>query len=189
MKVIALNSNYTSQAPECDKRVYLMADSSLAKSGKPWFLPEFADEFALRPHLVFRIGRLGKNIARRFAHRYIDAVTIGASVSASPLPEGAISQAFDGAAMIGDFIPIEEIADVNHITGTFAIEGSQPATLCSADMICKIDELIEYISQYFTLKIGDIIYSGFGNDATTLAIDQVLHGTIDGKEVLNIKVK
>lgn len=189
MKVLALNSNYPSLSTVCDKKVFLMADSSLAKSGKPWFLPEYAESFAYRPHLVFRVGRLGKNIARRFAHRYIDAVTIGASVEASPMPDSAIANAFDGAAMIGDFIPIEEIPDINNITGLMGIEGGEITSICSADMICKIDEIIEYLSQYFTFKIGDIIYSGFGSEAVTLAIDQVLHGSINGKEVLNIKVK
>lgn len=189
MKVIAINSNYPTIADACDKRVFLMADSSLAKSGKPWFLPDYAERFEYRQHIVFRIGRLGKNIARKFALRYVDAVTVGASVEASPLPQSAIANAFDGAAMIGDFIPIEEIDDINSIAATLGIEGQETATLSSADMICKIDELIEYLSRYFTLKIGDIIYSGYGNAATPLQINQTLIGTINGTEVLNIRIK
>ena len=105
------------------------------------------------------------------------------------MPDSAIANAFDGAAMIGDFIPIEEIPDINNITGMMGVDGGKTTSLCSADMICKIDEIIEYLSQYFTFKIGDIIYSGFGAGAVPLAIDQVLRGSINGKEVLNIKVK
>lgn len=99
MKIIALYDNYEPQ--QFDGKVYLMADSSLAKSGKSWFLPEFAPEFTYHTHLVIRIGRLGKNIARRFAHRYVDAVTVGATVTACGIADNAIAKAFDGAAMIG----------------------------------------------------------------------------------------
>ena len=77
--------------------------------------------------------------------------------------------------------------DREPLSKTFIVNHTTPAEM--ADMICKIDEIIEYLSQYFTFKIGDIIYSGFGSEAVTLAIDQVLHGSINGKEVLNIKVK
>ncbi len=189
MKVIGIKENYPNIAEQSNLNVFLMADSSLAKSGKPWFLPEYADSFQCNTHIVFRIGRLGKNIAKRFATRYIDAVTIGASVHAVGLPDGALSQAFDGAAMIGDFIPIEEIDDINNIAGSLSVSDANTTNLNSADMLCKIDELIEYLSKYFTLKIGDIIYAGYGDAPTTLNIGQTLSGTINGNEVLNIKIK
>ena len=118
MKIIALYDNYEPQ--QFDGKVYLMADSSLAKSGKPWFLPEFAPEFTYQTHIVIRIGRLGKNIARRFAHRYVDAVTVGATVTACGIADNAIAKAFDGAAMIGDFLPIEQISDLNEINASLA---------------------------------------------------------------------
>ncbi len=189
MKVIGIKENYPSISEQSNLNVFLMADSSLAKSGKPWFLPEYAESFHYNTHIVFRIGRLGKNIAKRFASRYVDAVTIGASVHATGLPDGALSQAFDGAAMIGEFIPIDEINDINNIVGSLSVNGENATNLNTADMICKIDELIEYLSKYFTLKIGDIIYSGFGDNSTKLSIGQTLSGTINGNEVLNIKIK
>ena len=186
MKIIALYDNYEPQ--QFDGKVYLMADSSLAKSGKPWFLPEFALEFTYHTHLVIRIGRLGKNIARRFAHRYVDAVTVGATVTACGIADNAIAKAFDGAAMIGDFLPIEQISDLNEINASLA-NGDIVTTYQSSQMACHIDEIIEYVSKYFTLKIGDIIYTGFGDSSTPLAIGQHLTGSINGENVLDIKIK
>jgi len=188
MKIISLRDNYTSKDSQPAHNVYLMADSSLAKSGKPWFLPEFASEFTYHTHIVFRIGRLGKNIAKRFAHRYIDAVTVGATITASDFNGSAISQAFDGASMIGDFIPIEQIDDICNITASLT-NGNACTEYASCNMISSIDEIIAEISKYFTLKIGDIIYSGFGDTPTTLAIGQHLTGKINGNEVLDIKIK
>lgn len=185
MKIIALQDNYSDTEKISDEKIYLMADSSLAKSGKPWFLPDFSPEFTYRTHIVFRIGRLGKNIARRFAPRYIDAVTVGATISASDINQGAISQAFDGAAMIGDFVDIENL---NDITATLT-NGNATTSLSTEEMIYKIDEIIEYVSKFFTLKIGDIIYSGFGRDSGILQIGQHISGTINGNEVLRISIK
>lgn len=185
MKIIALQNNYSNTANLSDEEIYLMADSSLAKSGKPWFLPDFSPEFTYRTHIVFRIGRLGKNIARRFAPRYIDAVTVGATISAAGINHGAISQAFDGAAMIGDFVAADNLADIIAILSNDDFTTS----LSTGEMIYKIDEIIEYVSKFFTLKIGDIIYSGFGSESGTLEIGQHLRGTINGNEVLNISIK
>ncbi|MGM9804410.1 MAG: fumarylacetoacetate hydrolase family protein [Muribaculaceae bacterium] len=185
MKIIAFHENYPTVAQQCSGNVHLMADSSLAKSGKPWFLPEYADEFVYHTHIVFRVGRLGKNIAARFAHRYVDAVTVGATVEAPALGNGALANAFDGAAMIGDFVPIQ---DLQLITASLT-NGSVTTTYSADEMLWKIDQLIEYISRYFTLKIGDIIYSGWGDSPTPLAISQHFIGTINNQEVLNIKIK
>ncbi|MGN0213646.1 MAG: fumarylacetoacetate hydrolase family protein [Muribaculaceae bacterium] len=185
MKIIALNNNFNAQ--QADGSVFLMADSSLAKSGKPWFLPDFADSFTYHTHIVFRIGRLGKNISRRFAHRYIDAVTIGTTVTAHGV-NGAFCNAFDGAAMIGDFIPIEDIGEIADVEASLTDNGK---TICfrANQMATQIEQIIENISKYFTLKIGDIIYAGYGDLPNPIAIGNHLIGAINNREVLNIRIK
>lgn len=188
MKVIAVKNNYKTQA-DFEPQVYLMADSSLAKSGKPLFLPAYAEAFKAHTHLVVRIGRLGKNIAKKFAHRYVDAVTVGLSVSAEGGAGGAMAQAFDGAAMIGDFIEIDKVADLHNIDIVTSIGGEPVVKFCTATMLHDVYELIEYLSKYFTLKIGDIIYTGYCDDAITLEIGQTITSKLNGEELLEIKIK
>ena len=187
MKIIALNCNYNGLNPKQSGEVTVMADSSLARSGKPWFLPEFGDAMLCSPHIVYRMGRLGKNIARRFAHRYIDAVTIGCTVQACGL-KGALGNAFDGAAMLGEMVTVQQAGDLDQLVARLAC-GEQMSECPARQMTMPIDEIIEWVSQYFTLKIGDLIFAGHPEQQLSLAIGDHLKGTINNLEVFDIKIK
>lgn len=201
MKVIGIKNNYSissvsEQLPEQanNPTVFLMSDSALLKDGKPFFLPDFAENFKCSPSIVFRVNRLGKNIAKKFASRYYDAVTIGVAVKACGMKEqfadndaGSLADAFDGAAILGDFVPITEIGESADFD--FMVDGVSVMKGSSSRLIADIDTLIEYISRYFTLKIGDIIFACDPEPCHTMKIDTVLSATLNGNEVLHFKVK
>lgn len=198
MKVIGIRNNYRAEGDaECEQSnptVFLMSDSSLLKDGKPFFIPDFAERFVCAPSVVVRVCRLGKNIARRFANRYYDAVTIGLAVTAEGMKgafenddAGALAEAFDGAAILGDFV---EIGDVKMpLEFDFTVDGKQVMKGSSSQLIADVDQLIEYISRYFTLKIGDIIFTCTPPPCHEMKIDTVLSATLNGNEVLHFKVK
>lgn len=194
MKVIGIKGNYDKQEAAS---VYLMADSSLQKDGKPLFLPDFAESFVAYPSLVVRINRLGKNIARRFAPRYYDAVTVGLCVEAQGFKGGAgiagvdsAVNAFDGAAVLGDFIPAEELGKQENATFSVAVNSNQVAEIAIADMTMDIDSLIEELSKYFTFKIGDILYTGYRKECGfKLSINDVISGKLGNTDLLHFKVK
>ncbi len=194
MKVIGIKGNYNASEKA---QVYLMADSSLLKDGKPLFLPDFAKEFIAYPALVVKINRLGKNIAKRFASRYYDAVTVGLCVEAHDFSNNAkiagtasIVNAFDGAAILGDFIPIENYdLTSNHIINISSTSGDN-IELNTADMILDIDSLVEELSKYYTFKIGDILFTGYKPElGIKLSINDNIIGKLDNNELLHFKIK
>ncbi|MGN0213159.1 MAG: fumarylacetoacetate hydrolase family protein [Muribaculaceae bacterium] len=199
MKVIGTRYSIDKEAGapalnEAMPAVFLMSDSSLLKDGKPFFVPDFAERFGSTPYVVARVSRLGKNIARRFAHRYYDALTVGIAVNAEAMhgnfcggvPE-ALACAFDGAAILGDFVGMEEIAAAGHISAT--VDGTMLMECDVAALTGCIDSLIEYVSRYFTLKIGDILYACIIGDKTYMTPESVVSATLNGAEILHFKVK
>lgn len=174
--------------------VYLMSDSSLLKDGKPFFVPDFANEFVGSPSIVIRICRLGKNIAAKFANRYYDALTVGLALTAKGMSGsiagdgGALTNAFDGAAILGDFVPKENVAQPFELS--VSVDEKEKAKHTYDEEINRIDKLIEYISRYFTLKIGDIIYADIDEQsAFPMKIDTHVSARLNGSEVLHFKVK
>lgn len=196
MKVIGIKGNYINSSTESTS-VYLMADSSLLKDGKPLFLPDFASEFIAYPSLVVRINRLGKNIARRFAPRYYDAITVGLCLEAVGVNDNAkiegiysVCNAFDGAAVLGDFFPIENFSNAENGIFSISVNNSAPINTDLNDMKMDIDSLIEELSKYFTFKIGDILFTGYKKEnGFTLSINDIISGKLGDTELLHFKVK
>lgn len=194
MKVIGIKGNYN---PKEQAEIYLMADSSLLKDGKPLFLPDFAESFVAYPALVVRINRLGKNIAKRFAHRYYDAVTIGLCVEAKGFKattftnKGSVINAFDGSAVTGDFLPIESISLKDENTPfSIAVNGKTISEQSTGSLTMDVDSLIEELSKYFTFKIGDILFTGYNSESGfQLNINDSITGKLGENEILNFKVK
>ncbi|MGN1245104.1 MAG: fumarylacetoacetate hydrolase family protein [Muribaculaceae bacterium] len=197
MKVIILKHNIKplSQTRPNEPRpeVVMMTDSSLLKDGKPFFVPDFADKFMAHPYLVLRIGRLGKNIARQFAWRYLDGITLGFAVEAQGLHEqfadggpGAVANAFDGAAILGDFMRPEKV-----LTDPFVvtINGKLCLQCPRVLIILSIESMIEYVSRYFTLKIGDLIYVCGVGPSIQLNMESTVTAAVNGNEVMHFKVK
>lgn len=196
MKIIGIDGNCRegSQEEGGMPGIYLMCDSSLLKDGKPFFVPDFAESFVAYPTIVVQVCRLGKNIARRFAHRYYDRVTVGLSVEAAGMKErfaaggcGALCRAFDGAAILGEMVDVAAAGDRLEYA---VAEGGRECFAGSTAMLQRgIDELIEHVSRYMTLKIGDYIFVSRPQAGVPLRIGMQLAATLAGQEVLRVKVK
>lgn len=205
MKIFAVGMNYIQHNKELDGTLYkpeepvifTKADSALLKDSKPFFLPDELGRIDYETELVVRICRLGKSIPQRFAHRYYDAVTVGIDFTARDLQnrlraEGKpwdLCKGFDGSAAIGEWVSIEKFRDIQAIHFRLDINGNTVQEGCSSDMLFKVDEIIAYISQWFTLKTGDILYTGTPAGVGPVHIDDHLMGWLEDRKVLEFNVK
>lgn len=205
MKIFAVGMNYIQHNKELDGTLYkpeepvifTKADSALLKDSKPFFLPDELGRIDYETELVVRICRLGKSIPQRFAHRYYDAVTVGIDFTARDLQnrlraEGKpwdLCKGFDGSAAIGEWVSIEKFRDIQAIHFCLDINGNTVQEGCSSDMLFKVDEIIAYISQWFTLKTGDILYTGTPAGVGPVHIDDHLTGWLEDRKVLEFNVK
>ena len=201
MKIFAVGMNYILHNKELDGTLYkpeepvifTKADSSLLKDGKPFFPPDDLGRIDYEGELVVRICRLGKNIPVR----YYDAVTVGVDFTARELQsrlrkEGGpweLCKGFDGAATIGEWVDVAKFRDVQALRFRLDINGLTVQEGCSADMLFKIDELIAYISRWFTLKTGDILYTGTPPGVGPVSVDDHITGWIEDRKVLEFNVK
>ena len=204
MKIIALGKNYADHALEFDGTVerpavpmiFMKPDSAILKNGKPFFLPDFLGRVDYEAEIVVRIGRLGNSIPERFAPRYCDGITVGIDFTARDwqrrlIAEGApweMSKGFDGAAVLGDFRPIEGI-DLKNIPFRLDIDGTTVQSANSAQMIFGIEETIAYVSRYCTLRTGDLIFTGTPAGVGAVAIDNHLQGYLHDEKVLDFYVR
>ena len=205
MKIIAVGMNYMAHCHELHANeklpeepvLFMKPDSALLKDSKPFFIPDFSKQIHYETELVVRISRLGKNIAPRFAHRYYDAVTVGIDFTARDLQnklrsEGKpweISKGFDNSAVIGDFVPVSRFKDVQNLNFHLTIDGNKVQEGNTGDMLFKIDDLIAYISQFYTLKIGDLLYTGTPVGVGPVSINQHLEGYLEGEKLLDFYVR
>lgn len=191
MKVIGITGNYGTEdgmSPRC----YLMADSSILYSGRPFFVPDFAQRFVACPSIVVRTSRLGKGIAPKFASRYWDALTAGMAVQAindCDASAGALDRAFDGAAIVGEWVPVSSLDDPTHAVVTTMINGEVQSQQCLAHMTLSLDHLLAGISQRCSIKMGDMIFTGDAGSGHNLAPGDRITATIGGRQVLDVKVK
>ena len=177
--------------------IFMKSDSSLLKDGKPFFIPDFSSEIHYETEIVVKIDRLGKNIAERFAHRYYNEVTVGIDFTARDLQSKLraqglpweISKAFDNSAALGTFIPVERVGDINRIPFHLDINGTTVQAGNTQDMLFPVDKIIAYVSCFFTLKIGDLIYTGTPVGVGPVKIDDHLQGYIGEQKLLDFFVR
>lgn len=177
--------------------IFTKADSALLKDGKPFFPPDDLGRIDYEGELVVRICRLGKNIPVRFAHRYYDAVTLGVDFTARELQQRLRSEGkpwelckgFDGSAAVGQWVSVDKFRDIQALHFHLDINDKTVQEGCSSDMIFKVDELIAYISRWFTLKTGDILYTGTPAGVGPVNIDDHLTGWVEDRKVLEFNVK
>ena len=182
--------------------IFTKADSSLLKDGKPFFVPDFMGRIDYETEVVVHISRLGKSIDRKFAHRYYDAVTLGIDFTARDLQkrlreEGQpweIAKGFDGAAVIGEWIEKEKLYSPDKTGDNEGIQalhfrmemnGEVKQQGCTSDMLCGVDSLIEYISRFFTLKTGDILFTGTPVGVGPVKPDDHIIGYLEERKVLD----
>ncbi|MBQ2366893.1 MAG: fumarylacetoacetate hydrolase family protein [Bacteroidaceae bacterium] len=204
MKIIAVGKNYADHALEFDGTVerpsapmiFMKPDSAILKNGKPFFVPDFLGRVEYEAEIVVRISNLGKNIPTRFAHRYYDAVTVGIDFTARDwqrqlIAEGApweLSKGFDGAATLGEFVSTEGL-DVNNLSFRLDIDGKTVQSSNSGNMLFSIDEIVNYVSKYCTLRTGDLIFTGTPAGVGPVAIDNHLQGYLQGEKVLDFYIR
>ena len=215
MKLIVLYNNYPATALNIEPLdVYTLPDTALLKDGKPLFIPDFADLCTVQTHLVVRICRLGRSISERFAHRYYDAITVGATFTAENLRQELaaahrpwdLAVGFDGAAAVGKMIPLYENhppqtndseAGVNQhfmplsndIAFSLQNNGTTIHEATSGMMLNHIDKVIAKISKHYTLRQGDLIFIDRSIASRPLQREEVLSVTVDNEELLYCKVK
>ena len=205
MKIFAIGMNYALHNKELHSTlskpekpvIFLKADSALLKDHKPFFVPDFMGRVDYETELVVRICRLGKSVPQRFAHRYYDAVTVGIDFTARDMQHTLrekvlpwdICKGFDGAATIGDWVDVDKFRDIQAIHFHLDINGQTVQEGCTSDMLYKVDEIIAYISQFYTLKTGDILYTGTPAGVGPVHIDDHLEGYLEDRKVLEFNCK
>ena len=177
--------------------IFTKADSALLKDRKPFFIPDHLGQIDYEAELVVRICKLGKTVPERFAHRYYDAVTVGIDFTARELQKKLreagqpwdLCKGFDGAAVLGEWVSKEKFRDVQAMHFHLDINGQTVQEGRTSDMIFSIDHIVSYISQFFTLKTGDIIYTGTPVGVGPVLIDDHLEGWVEDRKVLEFNCK
>ena len=203
MKIICIGLNYKRHALEMGRPfpeepvVFMKPDSALLKNNKPFFLPDFSSEIHYETEIVVKISKLGKSIAPKFAPRYYDELTLGIDITARDLQTNLskarlpweISKCFDGAAPVGTFIPVSTFADINNLNFRLEINGSVVQQSNTADMIFNINEIISYVSRFFTLKTGDLIFTGTPAGVGPLKRNDHLVAFIEDKPLIDFMIR
>ena len=177
--------------------IFTKADSALLKDKKPFFIPDWSQQVDYETELVVRICRLGKGIPERFAHRYYDAITVGIDFTARDWQREArqkglpweICKGFDGSAAIGEWVSVTGLPDIQSLHFRLDINGRTVQEGFTGDMLYRVDELVSYISQFFTLKTGDLLYTGTPVGVGPVHIDDHLEGWLEGRKVLEMNCK
>ena len=203
MKIICVGRNYVehikelnNEAPK-DPVLFLKPDTSILLKKQPFFIPEFSNEVHHEVEILVKINRIGKHIDRKFAHKYYGEIGLGIDFTArdlqSKLKEKGLpwekAKAFDGAAVVGKFLSKNDFKNIDDINFRLEKNDKVQQKGNTSLMLWKIDTLIEYISKYFTLKIGDIIFTGTPSGVTKVNPNDILKGFIEEKEIFSIKVK
>ena len=205
MKIICVGMNYATHNKEMQHTllmnepvIFMKSDASLLKDGKPFFVPDFSSDMQYEAEIVVKINRLGKCISRKFASRYYDEVTVGIDMTARDLQRKLkssglpweISKSFDNSAVTGSFISLEqEGLNIDSIPFRLDIDGKTVQQGNTEDMIFKTNEIIEYISRFITLKIGDLIFTGTPAGVGRVEINNRLQGYINNKKLLDFQIK
>ena len=203
MKIIAVGMNYADHIVELGSErpkqpvLFMKPDSALLKNNKPFFLPDFSEEIHYETELIVKIDRLGKNISEKFASRYYSSVGLGVDFTARDIQRKAreegmpweLCKAFDGSAVISEFVPLEQFSGKESLQFHLDINGETVQRGDTKDMIFNINQIIAYASQFFTLKIGDIIFTGTPVGVGSVSINDRLQGYLEGQKMFDFMVK
>ena len=203
MKLICIGRNYTEHIKELENEkptdpvIFLKPDTAILIKKQPFFIPDFSNDVHHEVEILVKINKVGKYIDKKFAHKYYDEIGLGIDFTArdlqSKLKEKGLpwekAKAFDGAAVIGNWIHVRDIKDVNNINFSLQKNDDIVQKGNTSHMLWKIDEIIEYISKYFTLKIGDIIFTGTPAGVGKVIANDKLKGFLENTQMFSITVK
>ena len=203
MKIICIGRNYIDHIKELSNQkplnpvVFLKPDSSIIAKNQNFIIPSFSNEIHHEVELVIKINKVGKHIDKSFSHKYYDEIGLGIDFTARDIQNNLKekghpwekSKAFDNSCMVGNFLKKEKLEDISKIEFSLIKNNELVQSGCSNDMLWKIDELISYVSQYFTLKIGDLIFTGTPSGVSKVESGDILEGYISSIKMFTLKVK
>lgn len=203
MKIICIGRNYTSHIEELHSErpieplVFMKPDSAVLLKEHPFVIPEFSEDIHHEIEIIVKINKVGKYIEPKFAHKYYDEISVGIDFTARDLQDKLKAKglpwekakAFDGSAVIGEFVPKNQFDSLENITFELTNNNKTVQIGNSSNMLWKIDEIISYVSQFFTLKIGDVIFTGTPEGVAAVKPDDVLEGFLEGQQLFRIQVK
>ncbi len=203
MKIICVGRNYTEHARELNNEVpaepviFIKPETSLILPRQPFFYPDFSKDIHHEIELVVRINRLGKHIEPQFAYRYYNEVALGIDFTArdvqQQLKEKGLpwekAKAFDGSACVGEWISIDTLGDIQNLNFYLTRNGETVQTGNTSQMLFSVHQLISYISTFFTLKIGDLIFTGTPSGVGPVQIGDTLEGYLEGRKNFSLRIK
>lgn len=204
MKIICVGRNYAEHAKELNNAVeerpviFLKPETALIPGKQPFFLPDFSAEVHFETELVVRICKVGKHIEEKFAHRYYEEVSLGIDFTARDLQSELkkkglpwdLAKGFDGSAPVGQFVPMASLGrPVQDLHFSLKVNGEIRQHGHTADMIFSVDRIISFVSGFYTLKIGDLIFTGTPAGVGAVQAGDTLEAHLEGQEVLRLKIK
>lgn len=203
MKIICIGVNYRQHAIEMGRPfpeepvVFMKPDSAILRNNKPFYLPDFSENIHYEAEVVIKISKLGKSIAAKYAHRYFDEVTLGIDITARDIQQRlgkaghpwVLAKGFDGSAPLGKFMPVSTFRNVNDLNFRLDINGTTMQKSNTSDMIFSIGQIIEFVSRFFTLKTGDLIFTGTPSGVGALKKNDNLVAYLEEKPVLDFMIR
>ncbi|PDS26569.1 fumarylacetoacetate hydrolase family protein [Flavobacterium branchiophilum] len=203
MKIICIGRNYVEHIKELHNErptepvVFMKPDSAVLLKQHPFVIPEFSNDVHHEIEVIVKICKVGKYIDAKFAHKYYDEISIGIDFTARDLQDTLKAKglpwekakSFDGSAVVGDFVSKNNFTSLENLHFELTNNGKTVQEGHTQNMMWKIDELIAYISQYFTLKIGDIIFTGTPKGVAAVRPNDVLEGFLEGNKLFRINIK
>ncbi|MGC4039658.1 MAG: fumarylacetoacetate hydrolase family protein [Flavobacterium sp.] len=203
MKIICIGRNYVNHIAELnnerpdDPVIFMKPDTAILPKKTPFTIPEFSNDVHHEVEVLVKICKVGKYISTKFAHKYYDEIGLGIDFTArdvqNKLKEKGLpwekAKAFDGSAVIGDFLPKSDFNSMESITFELQKNGTTAQKGTTSHMLWKIDEIVSYVSQYFTLKKGDIIFTGTPEGVAKVSPNDILEGFIEDKKVLRLQIR
>ena len=203
MKIICIGRNYVNHIEELNNErtsepvIFMKPDSAILLKQHPFVIPEFSQDIHHEIEVIVRINKVGKYIDAKFAHKYYDEISVGIDFTARDVQDQLKAKglpwekakSFDGSAVIGDFLPKNQFVSMENITFELTNNNKTVQKSNTSNMLWKIDELISFISQYFTLKIGDIIFTGTPEGVAAVKSEDVLEGFLEGNKLFRIQIK
>jgi 2-keto-4-pentenoate hydratase/2-oxohepta-3-ene-1,7-dioic acid hydratase in catechol pathway len=203
MKIICIGRNYAAHIDELNNTrpdepvIFIKPDTAIAQSNLPFFIPEFSKDVQHEVEVLVKINRIGKHIQSKFAHKYYNEIGLGIDFTARDLQQKLKSnglpwekaKAFDGSAVVGKWFDKSALGDLANISFSLLKNGSEVQKGNTSLMLWSIDEIISYVSQYFTLKIGDILFTGTPAGVGAVAKNDRLEGFLNTHKAFSVTVK
>ena len=203
MKFICIGRNYAAHIAELQHAVptepvlFLKQENAITRRNRPFFLPDFSERVDYETEIIVKINRLGKCIQEKFAHLYYEEIGLGVDFTARDLQQRCIQEgnpweiakAFDGSAVVGKFLPKSMFPDVQNLNFHLLLNGEKVQEGYTGDMLFGVDEIIEFASEYFTLRMGDLFYTGTPKGVGQVHPGDRLQGYLEDRPMFNFLVK